>query len=538
MDDVQVHYNSSKPAGLQAFAYTDGKEIHVGPRQDKYLPHEAWHVVQQAQGRVKPTAQAMGVPINNEPSLEREAETMGNKATVHAKRGERRRNNDAKPVRGKAAARHSPARTSLAVCRGEKYGLRTISQLTEIGTEGLELLIAAQGEYKEAMREKKKKAMAAFKGKEGDANAQLAFSRALQKNEMTLNGLLRFLDRRDFKVKNDMILYKDQAVAEHLRDMAAYEKISEPIASQSGEFVQSAVYKRHRLVEKNPEKPKEYVLLNRSMVRRYAERGITPPELKDLKAGEHLVPLKWANRTEGSTGYSFNQLGVMSPREEKSDIIMNDLAFLNSLRDFEYEELKQIPDDLRLLAFLQTRKGVNKAFSATSTDKPITSNAGGSFSEHGKIQIDLAKVPENLVLHQYNAMPFQQQDFEEGLASTKMQAEIERANETVTRNREIVLSKIPRGAITKFVTKEGREVPFGDVEDKFKQVYTQKYKSEYSELLGKAGSKDKPPEAEIPIRYHFSLDKAKEDAMESAPKAAKRDFLAKYNPQKPVPEKK
>jgi len=221
MDDVQVNYNSSKPAGLQAFAYTHGKEIHVAPSQDKYLPHEAWHVVQQAQGRVKPTAQAMGVPINNEPSLEREAETMGNKATVHAKRGERRRNNDAKPVRGKAAARHSPARTSLAVCRGEKYGLRTISQLTEIGTEGLELLIAAQGEYKEAMREKKKKAMAAFKGKEGDANAQLAFSRALQKNEMTLNGLLRFLDRRDFKVKNDMILYKDQAVAEHLRGMAA-----------------------------------------------------------------------------------------------------------------------------------------------------------------------------------------------------------------------------------------------------------------------------------------------------------------------------
>jgi len=138
------------------------------------------------------------------------------------------------------------------------------------------------------------------------------------------------------------------------------------------------------------------------------------------------------------------------------------------------------------------------------------------------------------VLQQYNAMPFQQQDFEEGLASTKMQAEIERANETVTRNREIVLSKIPRGA----VTKEGTEVPFGDVEDKFKQVYTQEYKSEYSELLRRARSKDKPPEAEIPIRYHFSIDKAKEDAMESAPKAAKRDFLAKYNPQKPVPEKK
>ena len=52
MDDVKVHYNSSKPAQLQAHAYAQGTDIHLGPGQEKHLPHEAWHVVQQKQGRV------------------------------------------------------------------------------------------------------------------------------------------------------------------------------------------------------------------------------------------------------------------------------------------------------------------------------------------------------------------------------------------------------------------------------------------------------------------------------------------------------
>ncbi len=60
MDDVQVHYNSSRPAEVQALAYTQGTEIHVGPGQEQHLAHEAWHVVQQKQGRVQPTLQVEG----------------------------------------------------------------------------------------------------------------------------------------------------------------------------------------------------------------------------------------------------------------------------------------------------------------------------------------------------------------------------------------------------------------------------------------------------------------------------------------------
>ena len=79
MDDVKVHYNSSKPAQLQALAYTQGTDIHVAPGQEKHLPHEAWHVVQQKQGRVQPTIQLQGVNVNDNESLEREADVMGGK---------------------------------------------------------------------------------------------------------------------------------------------------------------------------------------------------------------------------------------------------------------------------------------------------------------------------------------------------------------------------------------------------------------------------------------------------------------------------
>jgi hypothetical protein len=80
MDDVRVHYNSSKPAELQARAYTQGSDIHLGPDEEEHLPHEAWHVVQQKQGRVKPTIQAKGLPVNDEHGLENEADVMGQRA--------------------------------------------------------------------------------------------------------------------------------------------------------------------------------------------------------------------------------------------------------------------------------------------------------------------------------------------------------------------------------------------------------------------------------------------------------------------------
>ncbi len=82
MDGVKVHYNSPEPSQLSALAYAQGTDIHVAPGQEHHLPHEAWHVVQQAQGRVQPTMQtAGGVSINDDAGLEHEADLMGARAS-------------------------------------------------------------------------------------------------------------------------------------------------------------------------------------------------------------------------------------------------------------------------------------------------------------------------------------------------------------------------------------------------------------------------------------------------------------------------
>ena len=55
-----------RPAQLQAHAFAQGADIHMAPGQEKHLPHEAWHVVQQKQGRVKPTVQMKGKVISKQ----------------------------------------------------------------------------------------------------------------------------------------------------------------------------------------------------------------------------------------------------------------------------------------------------------------------------------------------------------------------------------------------------------------------------------------------------------------------------------------
>ncbi|WP_298392247.1 DUF4157 domain-containing protein [Flavobacterium sp.] len=55
MKDVKVHYNADQPAQLQAQAYAQGTDITSQPEQKKHLPNEEWHIVQQKQGKIKPT---------------------------------------------------------------------------------------------------------------------------------------------------------------------------------------------------------------------------------------------------------------------------------------------------------------------------------------------------------------------------------------------------------------------------------------------------------------------------------------------------
>ncbi|BDS14101.1 eCIS core domain-containing protein [Aureispira anguillae] len=77
LDDVTVHYNSSKPEELGAYAYTEGTNIYIAKGQEEYLAHELWHVVQQKQGRVSKTTEVNGKKINEDKGLEQEAEKIG-----------------------------------------------------------------------------------------------------------------------------------------------------------------------------------------------------------------------------------------------------------------------------------------------------------------------------------------------------------------------------------------------------------------------------------------------------------------------------
>lgn len=76
MDGVRVHYRSPKPAQLDALAYTQGNHIHLGMGQERHLPHELGHVIQQRRGTVRPTATIHGVAVNTSPALEREADSF------------------------------------------------------------------------------------------------------------------------------------------------------------------------------------------------------------------------------------------------------------------------------------------------------------------------------------------------------------------------------------------------------------------------------------------------------------------------------
>lgn len=80
LDDILVFYGSTKPEQLGAHAFAQGNQIHLAPNQEQHLPHEAWHIVQQRQGRVQSTAQVGDTPVNDQAQLEQEATTLGSLA--------------------------------------------------------------------------------------------------------------------------------------------------------------------------------------------------------------------------------------------------------------------------------------------------------------------------------------------------------------------------------------------------------------------------------------------------------------------------
>lgn len=77
MSGVRVVHDSPLPTDIGARAFARAERIYLAHGEEASLPHEAWHVAQQATGRVRRTSRtADGQAVNDDPRLEKEADAM------------------------------------------------------------------------------------------------------------------------------------------------------------------------------------------------------------------------------------------------------------------------------------------------------------------------------------------------------------------------------------------------------------------------------------------------------------------------------
>nr|BDT33034.1 hypothetical protein MFMH1_27030 [Myxococcus sp. MH1] len=390
---------------------------------------------------------------------------------------------------------------------GPKFGLRPAEGAD--GSEGLVRLTAAYAAYKEQVRNQKQMARAAFTGHEGDHGAQTVYSQALAAAELTSEGLMGALGEGFTRGEDGLISHGGIAVASLLTGDDAYEEVEE-------EGLAQPVYKKHTLEGLSG---KDYVRVHGAYLRRMAYRGITPPERKAYQEGEALRPLNDGPdaRVQGQMGYTFKESGVAKERSRKPQPGDDDKERQTDLewaQSHFNDELESFEDDEQLLSFLQTRKGVGKLLSARSTKKPITSNAGKGFSGFGEVTIDLARVPPEWIFHHYAEGGFDAGALAGLLGKDHVPGalrwEVDRANETVLRNREIVLAGIPREAVTRL-----KDVPSREAYDQeFRRLYAPHYREAYEALVEEAtGFQEPAPEPEhIPSpQDHFTQLQARSD---------------------------
>lgn len=425
----------------------------------------------------------------------------------------------------------TPLHEPIQCVGGRKFGLRvTGDNKDETVAEGLENLRKVRQAYKTDVKKAKEAAAETFResGKMDDLGTQQEYTRALEAAELTPEGLFSRLTgglTRD----GDVISYKGVEIAELLRGAAAYQQ------TQAAGQGTAAIFKRHTLEGLSAA---EYVDVRGAKVRRYAYRGITPPERKAYKEGKPLRPENRGRKTAGLMGYNYDPK-TGAPTERVRDPMEGKVRDLEWLNEKSGTNLEAVPDDPRLLAFLQTRKGVGKLLSATSTGKEITSNKGKEFTGFGRIKIDLAKVPEADVLHHYKSALFSATMLNRLVGrrnrgpSERLQWETARANETVLRNRELVLSQIPHAAVAGLEDTPARKA----YEQEFRKLYVAKYKEAYADELSEAGLNEPAPDpASVPyVEDHYTQVQARADFKPSVAVSAARadaqsrvDFAESY----------
>ncbi len=333
---------------------------------------------------------------------------------------------------------------------GHKFGLQVTGDLDDAEvTDGLQLLKAAQTAYKLATRTTKAaarvtqqtEARAAADGaadvrRDAQIEAQTKYTTALKAAEMTPQGLVAAAgDDFAYVPATQTITYKTKLVANVRTGGAAYHLTTPAISA-----AHSAIYKRHTL---DGDSAQEYVDDGTGHhLRRMAYRGVTQTEQQQLKNGDDLVPLNATTRAAAELGYGSDG----SPRAPEKG---TDLATLNHVAG---TTLPAVPLNDEVQAFLQVRKGVGKYFSATSTSKPITSNHDAAFTDDGLVKFDLARVAQPDLLHHYKSPALNAASIHGtlgggGVAPHALRSSVDRGNESVVRNRELVLKQIPHDAV-------------------------------------------------------------------------------------------
>lgn len=435
MDDVRVHRNSAQPERIGALAFAQGRDIHLAPGQEHHLPHEAWHVVQQAQGRVAATRQhAGGTAVNDDPALEREADAMGQAALAGGLAP------SARPAPPPGQARPGVVQRVGA----PKVAIRLAEGLPADDPLGVQL-VQVFSTYRKQVRTGKRKAEADFTGHEKEFNAQTRFAKALASAEVDAAELTRRIRQtRQLEVTSGKVTgvgtEKTKAVGEILQGNDAY-RVDD---GRTEATVQTIFRKFDAGTEGGFKKLADYIRVQGRMLRRHAYRGITAHEIEQIDARGDVHPYFHDDtaRSQSESGLHFE--GAYGYQRERTDAKL-DLAYLKSFANVD----SVAPSTF---GFVHGRRGANKFFSLRSTPGDITSNHGASFSSFGEIKIDLAQVPESAFVFHYagggaaalssGVDPTSVHD------KTLHNQEVQRARESVLRNREVILKSYPANAVS------------------------------------------------------------------------------------------
>lgn len=117
---VAIHTNSQKAVQMNARAFTQGEHVHFAPGEfnptsskgQNLIGHEFTHVAQQRAGVVKPTKILQkGIAVNDNPTLEREADSLGSKA-----------------IKGEAVSKYRGAKATVETTMQGKTNARNLSE--------------------------------------------------------------------------------------------------------------------------------------------------------------------------------------------------------------------------------------------------------------------------------------------------------------------------------------------------------------------------------------------------------------------------